>query len=142
MTYGTKSGTILADRKTAPAVYHHPEARTTKGYFMDTTKDTAPTTTRELRGLKLYREHGDEIIHEGHGRYEVPSCSGDSYVVDLAVFGGEESCSCPDRAAVCKHLIATSLYRAKSRARSRREQAERTAAGSSRASLAPLVSSL
>ncbi len=113
---------------------------------MATTKDTAPPTTRELRGLALYREHGDEIEHIGHGRYEVPGCTGGSYTVDLAVFGGEESCSCPDHARhpeySCKHLIAVSLHRAKARARSRRAQAERTKARASRGNLAPLAAAL
>jgi hypothetical protein len=109
---------------------------------MATTKDTAPPPTRELRGLKLYREHGDEIIHEGHGVYTVPGCSGGTYAVDLAVFDGEQSCSCPDRAPVCKHIICATIYRAKARARSRREQAARTTARASRASLAPLAAAL
>ncbi len=113
---------------------------------MDTTKDTAPPVTRELRGLALYREHGHEIKHIGHGRYEVPVCSGGVYEVNLAVFGGEESCSCPDHARhpelTCKHLIAVSLYRAKARAKARREQHQRTASRASRASLAPLAAAL
>ncbi len=39
--------------------------------------------------------------------------------MDLAVFGGEESCSCPDferRRDTCKHLIAATIYRAKTTA--------------------------
>jgi len=112
---------------------------------MATTKDTAPppTTTRELRGLELYRDHGAEITHEGHGVYSVPGCSGGTYTVDLAVFDGEESCDCPDHARhpehSCKHLAAAAIFRAKARAAARREQAERTAARTTRASLAPLV---
>ena len=113
---------------------------------MDTTKDTAPPVTRELRGLALYREHGHEIKHIGHGRYEVPGCSGGTYTIDLAVFTDEpETCSCPDyqrHKEPCKHVYATSLYRAKSRAKARREQGERTASRASRASLAPLEASL
>ncbi len=84
---------------------------------MDTT--TVPET-RELRGLTLYREHGEEITHERRGVYTVPGCTGrGTYTVNLAVFGGEESCNCPDRAAVCKHLIAATIYRAKTTARRR-----------------------
>ncbi len=115
---------------------------------MDTTRiaQPAPTSTREGRGIKLYREHGDEIIHEGHGVYTVPGCSGGSYRVDLAVFGGEESCSCPDHARhpehSCKHLAAAAIFRAKARAKARREQGERTAARATRASLTPLAVSL
>ncbi len=103
-------------------------------------------TTRELRGLKLYRERGHEIEHTGHGRYEVPGCSGGTYEVDLKVFTDEpETCSCPDHQRhkqPCKHVYAVSLYRAKSRAKARREQAGRTASRASRASLAPLAAAL
>jgi uncharacterized Zn finger protein len=111
---------------------------------MDTTKSSAPpTTTRELRGLALYRDHGAEITHEGHGVYTVPGCGGGTYTVDLAVFGGEETCDCPDHARhperSCKHIICATVYRATARAAARREQAARTKARASRASLAPLV---
>ena len=104
---------------------------------MDTT--TVPAT-RELRGLALYRDHGDEIQHEGHGVYTVPSCSGGTYTVDLAVFGGEESCDCPDRAPVCKHMVAATIHRAKTSARIRREsEARRAARKTAQANLAPLA---
>ncbi len=98
--------------------------------------------TRELRGLALFRDHGDEVVHIGHGRYEVPGCSGGTYRVDLAVFGGTESCSCPDRAPVCKHIFCASIYRAKAKAAARRAKAERTKARASHASLTPLAASL
>ncbi len=108
---------------------------------MDTTSLPAPPAklTRELRGLKLYREHGAEIVHEGHGIYSVP---GGTYTVDLAVFGGTESCSCPDRAPVCKHIFCATIYRAKAKAAARRARAERTGARAARASLAPLAAAL
>jgi hypothetical protein len=114
---------------------------------MDTTKSSAPPpTTRELRGLALYRDHGAEIKHIGHGVYEVPGCSGGTYEVDLAVFDGEETCSCPDHARrpgySCKHLAAATIFRAKARAKARREQHQRTASRAAHASLAPLVAAL
>jgi uncharacterized Zn finger protein len=103
----------------------------------------APPSTREQRGLALYREHGDEITHEGHGAYTVPGCSGGSYTVDLAVFGGEECCDCPDHQRhpelTCKHLAAAAIFRAKARTRARGEQVARTTARASRASLTPLT---
>ncbi len=102
----------------------------------------APPSTRELRGLALYRDHHDEIKHTGHGRYEVPGCSGGRYEVNLAIAGGTESCNCPDRAPVCKHLIAATIFRAKSRAKARREQHQRTASRASRGNLAPLAAAL
>jgi hypothetical protein len=98
-----------------------------------------------MRGLALWGDPlGREIEHEGRGVYRVPSCSGQgvTYAVDLAVFGGEESCNCPDRERPCKHLIAATIFRAKARTRARREQAERTAARASSASLADLAASL
>ncbi len=105
-----------------------------------------PPTTRELRGLALYRERGDEIKHIGHGRYEVRGCGGGTYEVDLKVFTDEpETCSCPDyqrHKQPCKHVYAATVARAKSRAKARREQAERTASRATRASLAPLTAAL
>ncbi len=85
---------------------------------------------------------GQEIEHQGHGKYTVPSCSGEgSYEVDLKVFTDEpESCSCPDRERPCKHLVAATIFRAKARTRARRAQAERTAARSSAAKLAAAAS--
>ncbi len=116
---------------------------------MAITKDTSappPPATRELRGLALYRERGDEIKHIGHGIYTVTECSGGSYRVDLAVFDGEETCSCPDHARhpehSCKHLLAATVHRAKSRAKARREQHQRTASRAARGSVASLVASL
>ncbi len=105
-----------------------------------------PATTRELRGLGLYRSRGAEIEHIGHGVYRVPACGGGVYEVNLKVFADEpESCSCPDyqrHKQTCKHVYAAAIYRAKARARSRRAQAERTAARASRSSLADLGATL
>ncbi len=92
-----------------------------------------------MRGLALWGDPlGQEIEHEGHEKYTVPSCSGEgSYEVDLKVFTDEpESCSCPDRERPCKHLVAATISRAKARTRALREQAERTAARASSTSLA------
>jgi uncharacterized Zn finger protein len=66
-------------------------------------------------------------------------------VVDLAVFGGTESCNCPDfrrHHGTCKHIFAATVARAKARMRARTVQAERTAARASRGNLAPLAASL
>ncbi len=90
---------------------------------MDTISITHPAPTRELRGLALYREHGAEIIYEGRGVYTVPGC--------------------PDyqrHKQPCKHVYAATIYRSKARAKARREQAARTTARASRASLTPLAS--
>ena len=87
----------------------------------------ARPSTREQRGIALYRERGDEIAPLGHGKYNVPGCTGGPYVVDLAPLGGEESCSCPDHAKghTCKHLIAATIYRAKRLAAHRRRSSSR-----------------
>jgi hypothetical protein len=100
-----------------------------------------------MRGLALWGSPlGQEIEHQGRGRYSVPSCSGEgSYEVDLKVFTGEpESCNCPDRERPCKHLIAASIHRAKARTAARREQAVKTEARASGAGgdLAALAASL
>ena len=103
-----------------------------------------PWKERAMRGLALWGSPlGAEIEHEGRGVYSVPSCSGQgTYTADLAVFGEEESCNCPDRARPCKHLVAATIFRAKARTAARRAQAERTAARSSAANLASLAASL
>jgi uncharacterized Zn finger protein len=98
---------------------------------MAITKDTSapppPATTRVSRGLELHRARGHEIESIGKGVYRVPGCSGGVYEVNLAVFGGHESCDCPDRASVCKHLIAATIHRAKAKAAARRENTTRRA---------------
>ncbi len=74
------------------------------------------TRGRVGRGLKLYREHAGEIEPRWRGIYTVPGCRGGAYTVNLAVLGGEESCSCPDfrrHKTHCKHVFAATLFRAK-----------------------------
>jgi SWIM zinc finger len=86
------------------------------------------TRTRVARGLKLFREHGEEIENLGRGRYCVPGCSGGSYEVSLGILGDEESCTCPDferRQASCKHIFAADLYRAKIQRPAGRRRSER-----------------
>lgn len=72
-----------------------------------------PTTTREERGIALYRNRGDEIEHLDGWRWRIPSCSGENvYIVDLQ----SQSCQCPDyhrRQLPCKHVYAGSIARAK-----------------------------
>ena len=75
--------------------------------------------TRELRGIALFRDHGDEIERVYPFVYRVPSCSGEAtYTVHLSP---RERCECPDHARhpeySCKHIIACTLKRAKSRTR-------------------------
>lgn len=86
---------------------------------MDTRSVPAPPTTRELRGLALYRDHGDEIERVLPHVYVVPGCSGGEYVVHL----GRQTCTCPDferHHAPCKHLYAAEIAASKTRIRTRR----------------------
>jgi hypothetical protein len=79
-------------------------------------QDRPHPSTREQRGLELYRERSGEIKHVRRSVWSVPSCSREGvYLVDLA--GG--ICTCPDmpRASlgeVCKHATAATIARAKS----------------------------
>jgi len=72
-------------------------------------------TTREERGISLYREQGEEIADIGDGFFIVPSAEpGDCYLVNLE----HENCECPDhqrRGRPCKHIFAAIVYRAKGR---------------------------
>jgi hypothetical protein len=72
--------------------------------------------TRELRALALAGRCFEEIAlsHRG-GLYTVPASGGGSY--DVTYTTREESCSCPDwqiRGAVCYHVMAAAVVRAKS----------------------------
>ena len=85
---------------------------------MDTRSVPAPPATRELRGLALYRERGEEITRVYPHGYLVPSCSGEeTYLVRL----DRETCECPDHARhperTCKHLSAATIKAAKGRRR-------------------------
>lgn len=81
-------------------------------------------TTRLQRGIRLFRERGDEITRTTGGTYIVPSCTGDGHYV---VYLGEITCcSCPDsrraksEGEYCKHVWAASTAAAKRRAACRR----------------------
>jgi hypothetical protein len=79
---------------------------------MSLPQPTTPSTTREQRGLQIWRERGAEIRHLSGSRWAVPSCSGTCvYIVDLH----QDTCSCSDaiwNGGGCKHLIAASVARA------------------------------
>jgi uncharacterized Zn finger protein len=85
-----------------------------------TTKSVPKSTTREQRGLQLFRDRGKEIERILPHTYAVPSCSGGAtYVVRL----DRETCDCPDferHHAACKHLFAATVAASKNRARARR----------------------
>lgn len=73
--------------------------------------------TRELRGLALYRDRGDEITRVLPHTYSVPSCTGTrTYIVRL----DRGTCECPDferRGEACKHVYAAEVAASKTRTR-------------------------
>ena len=85
---------------------------------MATTESSAPAhpSTRQQRGLELYRERGDEINHVRGSVWSVPSCTRSGvYLVDLA----DGLCTCadmPPAGEVCKHTTAATVVRAKTAA--------------------------
>jgi hypothetical protein len=74
----------------------------------------AHPSTREQRGLELYRERGDEIKHVRGSIWSVPSCTrAGVYLVDLA----DGICTCadlPPAGEACKHETAATIAHAKS----------------------------
>ncbi len=78
-------------------------------------KSLAHPPTRELRGIALFRDRGDEIEHTAPHVYVIPGCKGGEYVVHLK----RETCTCPDyerHHAPCKHIYACEIAAAKTRA--------------------------
>ena len=75
-------------------------------------------TTREQRGLALWREYAEEIRFDAESRvWLVPSMSdGGTSVYEVTIGRRGESCECPDhdrRGAACKHIVAATIARAK-----------------------------
>jgi hypothetical protein len=80
-------------------------------------KSSAPPahpSTREARGLELYRERSGEIKHLTGSVWSVPSCTRPGvYLVDLV--GGICTCAdMPPAGEVCKHETAATIAHAKS----------------------------
>ena len=74
----------------------------------------AQSTTREQRGIALYRDHADDIRHED-GVWLVPS-QHDATTVYEVVIGRRESCECEDHGHwgyACKHVYAATIAKAK-----------------------------
>ena len=80
---------------------------------MTIAQTAAEPTTREERGVALYRTRKADIHEIGEELYLVPSCTGmDTYRVDLEA----QTCTCPDyihHGRVCKHQLAATIYAAK-----------------------------
>jgi hypothetical protein len=84
---------------------------------MDTSSVPQPTiwrTTREERGIVLFRERSDEIKHVRGWSWLVPACSGDGlHAVDIET----ESCDCLDarrQELSCEHVYAARIASSKS----------------------------
>ena len=72
-------------------------------------------STRELRGLALFEEHGSEITFED-GVWFVPSQHDGTSVYEVTLGRRGESCECMDferRGSACKHVHAATIARAK-----------------------------
>ncbi len=83
------------------------------------TKGTATEgpSTRELRGIALYRDHADEIRFE-RGVFLVPSLSEATTVYEVKIGTKGSSCECADhshRGVDCLHIHAATIARAKTR---------------------------
>ncbi len=108
---------------------------------MDTIRIAHPATRETIaqKALRLYPERTVEPL--GHGRYSVEGSDGNFYEVDLAVYGGEESCPCI-ATKPCYHIAIATIYRSKARMRARTVQAERTRARATRGNVAALAAAL
>ena len=77
----------------------------------------APRSTREQRGIALYEEHGERIRFEG-GVWLVPSQGAGTSVYEVVIGRRGDVCECPDfehRGVSCKHIVAATIARAKTR---------------------------
>jgi hypothetical protein len=91
------------------------------------------------KALRLYPEKTIEPL--GHGKYAVEGTA-ETYTVDLAVFGGAETCKCP-ATKPCYHVVMATIYRAKITTKRRAEaRARREAREAARVTLAPLGEAL
>jgi SWIM zinc finger len=84
---------------------------------MASTKSSAPAhpSTREQRGLQLYRDHADEITFED-GLWYVPSQHENTAVYEVVIGRRGESCECQDfeyRGGRCLHIYAATIAKAK-----------------------------
>jgi hypothetical protein len=87
--------------------------------LMARTKSSAAAhpSTREARGLALYREHADEITFS-EGVWLVPSLSEETTVYEVRIGTRSASCECRDhgfRHIDCIHIHAATIAKAKTR---------------------------
>jgi hypothetical protein len=75
----------------------------------------AHPSTRESRGLQLFRDHAEEIVFED-GVWLVPSQHDATSVYEVTIGRRGESCECADfefRGGPCVHIHAATIARAK-----------------------------
>ena len=75
------------------------------------------SSTRESRGIALYRDHADEIRFE-RGVWLVPSLSEATTVYEVRIGTRGASCECRDyefRGVPCMHVHAATIAKAKTR---------------------------
>jgi hypothetical protein len=89
---------------------------------MATTESSASAhpSTREERGLELYRTRGHEIRLAGEDLYLVPSGASTGQGFYSVDYREEETCDCPDflhHHENCKHILAVGVLAAKRRRR-------------------------
>jgi hypothetical protein len=102
----------------APAVVEHSEARPKElevPMAETTIAHHAHPSTREIRGLELFRDHAEEIVFED-GIWLVPSQHDATSVYEVVIGRRGEYCECKDfehRGVSCKHVIAATIAKAK-----------------------------
>jgi hypothetical protein len=82
------------------------------------TDKVAPDLPRAERGLRLFEEHGRDILRLAPNVYRVRVPSSDGQRSYDVLYGEREECPCPDhqyRGVACVHIIAIGIHIAKSR---------------------------
>jgi hypothetical protein len=109
----------LSNKETAPQELALPGTRTKelRPLIETSVPKVQHPSTRELRGIALYRDHADEIRFE-RGVWLVPSLSEATTVYEVRIGTRGASCECADhcfRGVPCMHVHAATIARAKTR---------------------------
>lgn len=108
-----------SDKETAPQELALPGTRTKRSKLLidSSVPKVQRPSTRELRGIALYRDHADEIRFE-RGVWLVPSLSEATTVYEVRIGTRGASCECRDhcyRGVSCMHVHAATIAKAKTR---------------------------
>jgi hypothetical protein len=85
-------------------------------------------TTRQQRGIELFRDMGQAIKWAIDGSFSVPSRTHKKVTYTVTLSDTSETCECPDhieRGSICIHIYAATLRKAQILAQRRAEAAER-----------------